>query len=116
MKDLNVGDAVCYVYNGREYAGRIISDPSIGEGVAVRNDDGLTETIHRAKLLRPKGPFFEVRGLVQTTSASHPGEVGEIIATGKNDTGKRFFHVQFKTDPTREWISEDHLFIADISV
>ncbi len=110
MAGFQVNDEVRVIINGEEVRGKIngFNGP---DAVIVRTDNG-TSLIERAKLLRPKGPFFEIRGQVLTTSATHPGEVGEIISTGSSKSGKLFFEVLFKNGDAA-WFDEDNVFIDD---
>jgi hypothetical protein len=64
------------------------------------------------KVLAPKGPFFDIRGQVLTSSSSHPSEIGQIVGTATSKSGKTFFNVRFD-DLKSEWFSEDQVFIDD---
>lgn len=68
--------------------------------------------VNREHLLRPKGPFFEVRGLVFTTSTLHPGEQGEIVALGHSPNNQAFYRVKF-ADGSTEWFSENDVVIEN---
>lgn len=68
--------------------------------------------VKHGELLAPKGPYFDVRGQVLTTSPSHLGAVGEIVGTGSSKSGKGYFKVKFD-DGSTEWFNEDQVFIDD---
>ena len=119
MADYKLGDAVSIIRGGKEITGKVAEEKADGSVVFTGEDAYSTFTVHRSKLLRPKGPFFEVRGQVLTTSATHSGVVGEIIATGAgpmrgDQPGKRFFQVLFDGDPKADWFSEDQVFLEDV--
>jgi hypothetical protein len=63
-----------------------------------------------SELLPVRGPYFDIRGLVFTTSMNHAGEQAEIVALGKGPKGKLFYCVKF-TDESKEWLSEDDVFL-----
>lgn len=64
----------------------------------------------RVHLMLKKGPFFDIRGQVYTTSMSHHDQIGEIIALGKSKSDKLFYKVKFADDAV-EWFSEDQVFL-----
>ena len=76
----------------------------------VQHNGSQTFTRPESKLLPLKGPFFDVRGLVLTTSPNHSNEIGEIISIGKNPGKLRFFKVRFNNGDT-EWFSENQVFV-----
>jgi hypothetical protein len=57
---------------------------------------GPLERVDPGSLLPLRGPYFDVRGQVLTTSLAHRNETGEIISIGTNKTGKAFYGVKFK--------------------
>ncbi len=111
MADFKVGDEVNYVLGDTECTGKLTAVNQDGK-VTVEHGHSRS-VIEYTKLMHPKIAAFKIRGLVMTTSASHPGEVGEIMATAKSASGKRFFKVRFETDQSGEWLSEDQVFIND---
>jgi hypothetical protein len=117
MHTFKRGDSANLVNSaGEECEVRIQSEETNGMYSVALLDDGMfTGRIQHvnASRLRPlRGPYFDVRGLVSTTSSTHPLEGGEIIGSGTNRTGKAFYKVQFK-DGLAEWLSEDQVFIDD---
>lgn len=103
--------------NGREVRVRIVDQQENGRYVVqVYDENGLVngpvQQAEPSSLLPLRGPYFEVRGLVLTTSPAHPNETGEIIKTASSKGGKAFFLVQF-ADGATEWLSEDQVFIED---
>jgi len=60
--------------------------------------------------MRVKGPFFDIRGQVYTTSSSHNDQIGEIVELRTSKSGKLFYKVMFD-DNAVEWFSEDQVFI-----
>jgi hypothetical protein len=63
--------------------------------------------------MRPRGSFFDIRGQVNTTSPSHPAEIGEIVALGKSKSKQQFYIVKF-ADGKVEWFNEDQIFIETV--
>jgi hypothetical protein len=103
--------------NGQEVKVQILDQHENGRYVVqVYDENGLVngppQQAEPSSLLPLRGPYFEVRGLVLTTSSSHPNETGEILKTASGKGGKAFFFVQF-ADGTSEWLSEDQVFIED---
>jgi hypothetical protein len=111
MAQFKVGDKAIFLSNGIEMEVQIVGGTP-GGNYAVETTDGEHRTYmaRPSTLLRLKGPFFDVRGLVFTTSVNHPGEQGEIIKQGKGSDGARFFCVQF-SDGSAEWLKEHDLCI-----
>ena len=74
--------------------------------------DGTSKLVRRdpRALMRKKGPFFDIRGQVYTTSSSHSDQIGEIIALGKSKSEKLFYKVRFADDAV-VWFSEDQVFL-----
>ncbi len=100
---------------GREVKVRIVDQQDNGRYVVQVYDEdgqpqGSTQQAEPSSLLPLRGPYFDVRGQVLTTSAAHPQEVGEIVKTGTSKSGKAFYCVQF-ADGLSEWLSEDQVFI-----
>ena len=117
MANFNIGDEVNYFLGRTECTGKLIE--VFPNGTArVQHGDSMSD-IEFVKLLRPKAPGFEVRGLVITMSATHGREAGEIIATGTGpkpidgSAAKRFFKVHFASNDSEEWFGEDQVFVAD---
>lgn len=108
----NVANAIAK--DGQEVKVRI--EAKHGNGYLIRplDENGLvTGTVERVleeQLLRVRGPFFDIRGQVLTTSKQHPNEVGEIVALGESPTGKQYYQIQFK-DRSHEWFDADSIFI-----
>lgn len=98
--------------DGLEVVVRFLGVTNTGDAL-VQSESGLQSTVSASRLLPLKHPCFEVRGLVATASASHPGEVGEIVAMGKAASGKQAFKVAF-SDQTTEWFTDDQVFIEDV--
>jgi hypothetical protein len=103
--------------DGAEARVRVISRQGEGMYLVVWIDGyghqtGSPFLAANGKVLAPKGPFFDIRGQVLTTSSSHPGEVGQIVGRATSKSGKTFFNVSFK-DGTSEWFCEDQVFIDD---
>jgi hypothetical protein len=102
---------------GQEVKVKIVDQQENGRFVVQVYDEhgeaqGPTQQAEPSSLLPLRGPYFEVRGQVLTTSATHPNEIGEIVKTGTSRSGKAFFWVQF-ADGTSEWFNEDKVFIDD---
>jgi hypothetical protein len=109
-------EANAIAQNGQEVLVKVMGVTQSGDYlVAVIDEtgmvDGPSQTVRKSRLLRLRGPYFDVRGQVVTTSSVHPGEIGEIIALGSG-LSKRFFHVRFQ-DGATEWFSEDQVFAED---
>jgi hypothetical protein len=112
-------DAFVVDNNGYEFKVRVMGCQGQGDGLSYfvqrfdRVDDSIGPfLVPHGKLLAPKGPFFDIRGQVLTTSASHPSEMGQIVGTATSKSGKPFFNVCFN-DGKCEWFSEDQAFIDD---
>ena len=121
MAEFEIGSDVSFVLSdqhpedGTEVTGKLLGDVDSKTVSVEVPGDPAHHFVLRSGLLKPKGPFFDVRGQVMTTNASHHGE---IVATGtgpKRDgqSGKRFFQIRFADEPKVEWFSEDQVFIAD---
>lgn len=74
-------DQVNFMANGVERKAVVVGD-SGKETVFIESEDGQTFGVERSRLLRLRGPYFDVRGQVLTASVTHPNEAGEIVATG----------------------------------
>jgi hypothetical protein len=103
--------------NGQEVKVQIVDRQESGRFVVqLYDEDGLVngppQQAEPSSLLPLRGPYFDIRGLVLTTSAAHPGEPGEIVKKGGNKAGGAFYSVLF-ADGTSEWLSEDRVFIDD---
>jgi hypothetical protein len=111
MTEFKVGDKANFLANGSEIE-------VVVYGVSPNSDAVFVETVkdrrvfevQRRELLRVKGPFFDIRGLVFTTSVNHPGEQGEIVKRGKGPDNTGFFCVQFP-DRSTEWLKEHEVCI-----
>lgn len=117
--EFNVGDdANAIDKSGKEVRVRIESP--LGSGYLIRAYDengnlaGPPERVKSEQLLRLRGPFFDIRGQVLTSSKQHPNEVGEIIALAETPTGRTYFHVQFN-DGASEWFDDDNVLIQRTS-
>lgn len=116
MASLQKGDfANALAKDGREVKVRIVDVNDNGRYVVQIYDDedkpqGPTQQAEPSSLLPMRGPYFDVRGQVMTTSAAHPGEIGEIVKTGSSKSGRAFYCVQF-ADGTSEWLNEDQVFL-----
>lgn len=103
--------------NGQEVKVQIVDILENGRFVVQIYDEqgvvnGPLKQAEPSALLPLRGPYFEVRGLVLTTSSKHPGEIGEIVRLGTSKSGKAFYFIQF-ADGSGEWLSEDHVFIEN---
>jgi hypothetical protein len=103
--------------NGQEVKVQIVDQQEHGRYVVqLYDEDGLVngppQQAEPSSLLPLRGPYFDIRGLVLTTSSAHPGELGEIVKKGSSKAGAAFFCVLF-ADGTSEWLSEDQVFIDD---
>jgi hypothetical protein len=103
--------------NGQEVKVQILDQQENGRYVVqLYDEDGLVngppQQAEPSALLPLRGPYFDIRGLVLTTSPAHPGELGEIVKKGSSKAGKAFYSVLF-ADGTSEWLSEDQVFIDD---
>jgi hypothetical protein len=112
MAQFKYGDKVNLEVDGIEVEVKIVG--SSGNGLlhveGTSQGKRLQYSVSPDDLLPLKGPFFDVRGLVFTTSANHPGERGEIIKRGKGTDGARFFCVQC-SDGSTEWLKEHEVCI-----
>ena len=96
----------------------VFSEEQNGTYSVVRIDEDGTcidpyrKEIEASRLMRLRGPFFDIRGQVLTTSSTNPNEVGEVVSTGTSKSGKTFFKVKF-SDGKCEWFNEDQVFIED---
>jgi hypothetical protein len=103
--------------NGQEVKVQILDQQENGRYVVqVYDEDGLVngppQQAEPSSLLPLRGPYFDIRGLVLTTSSAHPSEIGEIVKKGSSKAGKTFYCVLF-ADGSSEWLSEDQVFIDD---
>jgi hypothetical protein len=103
--------------NGEEVKVQIVDKQENGRFVVqLYGEDGLVngppQQAEPSSLLPLRGPYFDIRGLVLTTSSAHPGEIGEIVKKGSSKAGKAFFGVLF-ADGSSEWLGEDQVFIDD---
>jgi hypothetical protein len=103
--------------NGQEVKVQIVDQQENGRYVVQLYDEeglvnGPPQQAEPSSLLPLRGPYFDIRGLVLTTSPAHPGELGEIVKKGSSKAGKAFYSVLF-ADGTSEWLSEDQVFIDD---
>jgi hypothetical protein len=114
MAEFKIGDEVNYVLGNTGCTGTLTAVHP--DGKATVEHGQAKSVIEYAKLLPPKTASFRIRGLVMTTSATHSGEVGEIIATGKSASGKTFYEVRYQSDPRSEWFSEDNVLINDAEI
>jgi len=110
-----VGDnANAIAKNGQEVMVRVESQ--LGKDYLIRTYDenglftGSIERVGEDKLLPLRGPYYDVRGQVLTTSKQHPNEVGEIVALAESATGKAYYRIRFK-DGSPEWFDGDNIFI-----
>jgi hypothetical protein len=116
MPSLQKGDfANALAKDGHEVKVRIVDQQDNGRFVVQVYDEndqpqGPTQQAEPSSLLPLRGAYFEVRGQVLTTSATHPNEVGEIVKMGTSKSGKAFYCVQF-ADGVSEWLSDDQVFI-----
>lgn len=109
MAKFEPGQRAVAVVNGEEVPGEIVG--LVDGQYAVRLDDGQVLVLRPESVLRVKGPFFGIRGLVYTTSPTHPDEQGEIIALGRGPNNKNFCRLRFG-DGASEWLSEDNVLIS----
>lgn len=111
MRTIKVGQEAIFVKNGVEVRVTVVgaNDPE-SFVIQTQDDNEPNMAVRKSELLPLKGPFFDIRGLVFTTSVKHPGEQGEIIKRGKGADGARFFCVQFSDDST-EWLNEHEVCI-----
>ena len=113
MGQFKYGDKANLSLDGIEIQVKIV-----GSGSGLLNVEGTSAgkrvqySVPPEDLLPLKGPFFDVRGLVFSTSVNHPGEQGEIIKRGKGADGARFFCVQF-SDSSMEWLKEHEVCIEE---
>jgi hypothetical protein len=103
--------------NGQEVKVQILDQQEHGRYIVqVYDEDGQVngppQQAEPSSLLPLRGPYFDIRGLVLTTSSAHPGEIGEIVKKGSSKGGKAFYCVLF-ADGSSEWLSEDQVFIDD---
>lgn len=101
--------------NGKEILVRVIGDNDHGaypvqELDANGNLIGASWIEKEQELLQLKQPGFRERGVVFTTSATHRGEQGEIVALGEGPNKQAFYRVKF-ADGHMEWFSERDVFI-----
>ena len=101
--------------NGEEGLVRIMGNINEGKYPVQSLDSkgtlaGHAWTEKEHELLPIKKPGFNIRGLVFTTSASHRGEEGEIIALGEGPKNQAFYRVKF-ADGHAEWFSENDVFL-----
>jgi hypothetical protein len=113
MAQFKYGEKVNLELDGTEIEVKIV-----GSGNGLLRVEGMSKgkrvqyAVPPEDLLPLKGPFFDARGLVFTTSVNHPGEQGEIIKRGKGSDGARFFCVQF-SDGSTEWLKEHEVCIEE---
>jgi len=116
MHTFKPGDFANILRNGQEITVNIMGEVINGYCTVGRYDDGMfsgrKESVLVSTLLPLRGPYFEIRGQVLTTSPFHANEVGEIVGTGTSKSGKLFFNVRFG-DGKNEWFNEDQVFIDD---
>jgi hypothetical protein len=103
--------------NGHEVKVQILDQQENGRYVVQIYDEddlvnGPPQQAEPSSLLPLRGPYFDIRGLVLTSSPAHPDEIGEIVKKASNKAGKAFYNVQF-ADGSSEWLSEDQVFIDD---
>jgi hypothetical protein len=103
--------------NGQEVKVQIVDQQPNGRYVVqIYDEDGLfngpQQQAEPSSLLPLRGPYFDIRGQVLTTSLAHPSETGEIVKKGSNKAGKAFYSILFP-DGSSEWLSEDQVFIED---
>ena len=77
--------------NGKKVKVRIVNQQHNGSYVVqVYDENNHVEDRHELvkadRFLPPRGPYFDVRGEVSTTSLAHPSEAGEINNIGTNET------------------------------
>lgn len=112
MAGYKAGDRAIVVVDGTEVEAELLGfwgTPEQGYMVQLAGS-GEIQQLPKERLLPVKAPFFDVRGLVFTTSSLHPGEQGEIVSIGRGPKGKMFYRVKF-ADGSTEWISEDGILI-----
>jgi hypothetical protein len=119
MADFKLGDLANITRtNGSEATVRIDGVGASPEDCIVtelENDGsaaGPPRRVRRQQLLRIKGPFFDVRGIVYTTSSVYRGEEGEIVPIGRGPKNQVFYHVKFANGAT-QWFSENEVLIED---
>jgi hypothetical protein len=110
MARFNVGNMANCVENGVEIEVCVIGMSTEKDVYYVRTIDDKTLAVPANGLLRTKGPFFDIRGIVLTTSIDHPDEQGEIVALGIGPKGRIFYRVRF-ADRSSQWLSEDDVFL-----
>jgi hypothetical protein len=120
MRQFNAGEDANVVSNySEDVKVKIVSGP-VSEHYTVRaydkDDDRLLneqlQNVHESRLRVLKGPHFEIRGQVLTTSTVHPNDIGEIVSIGTANSGKKFFKIRF-SDKVEEWFGEDQVFVDD---
>ncbi len=99
--------------NGVERDGTLLNEISdeTSHYVFVREfNTGAHLSVNSDNLLKPKGPYFEIRGQVLTTGPGYRSKVGEIVGTAKSATNNPFFKVRFE-DGVEIWFSADDVYI-----
>jgi hypothetical protein len=117
MTKFKSGDRANVLTRGGELTVKIISEELSGYYTVMLLDEnglhtGRTEHMEASRLMPLRGPYFDIRGQVLTTSLSHPGEVGEIVGSGSSKTRRVLYKIKF-SDGAIEWFHEDQVFIDD---
>lgn len=106
----DAGDQGVVVISGEEVVVRVLGVLGEHAYMVQTEDSGKAFQVLQTNLLRIKGPFFDVRGLVYTTSSAHPDELGEIITLGKGPKDQTFFRIKY-ADGKTEWLSDDEVLL-----